>query len=890
MWRWRRFFRRIESFIRRDLAERELTREVSSHLTLLEDEFQRRGMTPDEARLAARRAFGGVERAKELQREERSFQWLDQTRLDVRYALRTLTKNLGFTFVAVLTLAVGIGATTAMFSVVNGILIQPLPYPKQDRLIEFVHEAPGRGLGTLLASPAIYFTYRDHNKTFESVGHWNPTGGEATVIGRGEPETVRSLPMTHELLKILGADPILGRSFTQADDLPGSVPTVIISYSYWRRRFGGSYVLGETLIVDGVPRRVIGVLPQWFRFFAYPAEIFYPLQHVRSAAGFPSFSGRAIARLKEGVTLQEANADVARMIPILYEEFGRWDEDARFGPRLRFLKDSVVGNLDDTLWMLMGMIAILLLIACANVANLVLVRAHARRQELAIRAALGAGWSRIARVVFMESAVLGLAGGIAGLGIAYLSLPLLLSVTTANLPQIMTVSIDSTAALFTLGVSLLAALMFTLIPMINLDGSKFPGALHVGGRSMTEGREGNRTRHFLVVSQVALALTLLTGSGLMLRTFQALRQVDPGFRDPDKVQTLQLNISSSDVPDLEKAVRMQGSILDRLAAVPGVESAGLVAFNDGLPLDRDNRSHSLHIEGRPADATFAPLEVQVISPKYFETLGTPLLAGRTFDWTDIYDRRPVVLVSENMARSKWGSAGAALGKRVGPRASGPWLEVVGVVANVHHDGLTQPAPAFAAYPLLAQVFGNSPGLRIASFVVRCERAGTAGFLQELQKAIWSVNNNLSLRSVRTLGDLYQSSMALTSMTLLLLVITGVIALVLGLIGIYGVVSYAVLQRRREIGIRMALGARHGELRWMFVRHALVLAGIGVVIGLTAAIGLTRLMTSQLFGVTPLDPLTYAAVALILVAATALASFLPAWRASVVDPVAVLKVE
>jgi len=377
----------------------------------------------------------------------------------------------------------------------------------------------------------------------------------------------------------------------------------------------------------------------------------------------------------------------------------------------------------------------------------------------------------------------------------------------------------------------------------------------------------------------------------MMRTFQTLRQVDPGFRDPDNVQTFQLTIPTADVPDAGRAgvpnpeptVRMQHAIQDRLAAVAGVESAGFSSSNDGLPLDGDGKSSSIVVEGRtPVDGVASLKEIQFVSPQFFETLLTPLIAGRTFDWNDVYQDRRVVLVSENLARAEWGSATAALGRRIGLGPSGPWSDVVGVVKDVHHNGLSQPAPETVIFPVRADY--------TASFVIRSERVGTTGFLDDLRKAVWSVNGNLSLASVQTLGDLYQRSIARTSMTLQLLAITGTMALLLGLIGIYGVVSYAVSQRRREIGIRLALGAARGEVRRMFVKHALVLVGIGVVIGLGAAVGLTRMMASQLFGVSPLDPPTHLAVALVLVAAAGLASYLSAQRASALDPVEVLKGE
>lgn len=888
-------WRRLRSLFRRGEFEAGLDEEIRFHIDRQTEKNLHAGLPAAEARRQALVKFGGVEVAREHTRDEFRFGSFEDLVRDLRHGARALLAAPGFTLVAVVTLALGIGATTAMFSLVYGVLLRPLPYPAQDRLVELVHEAPGAGIDELRASPAAYFGYRDHSRTFEAVGLWDWDHSPVTVTGMGEPESVQSVAVTHEVLAILGAAPLLGRGFSQADDIPGSPPAVVISYGYWQRRFGGASPLGRKLVVNGVPHSVVGVLPRWFTFFDYPADIFYPLQPVRTAASFPSGDGRGIARVKPGVTLDEANADVARMIPILDREFpGGSAEEWRIAPRLRWLKDSVVGSLADTLWLLMGTIGVLLIMACANVSNLVLARTQARRQELAVRAALGARWTEIARVVLAESVILGLAGGAAGVAVAYLSLPLLLSLGTADLPHVMVVTLDPAVLAAAVTISVVATLIFGLIPVLHFARPK----LHVGDglrggpRTITEGREGNRARHLLVVVQVALALVLLVGAGLMIRTFETLRQVDPGFRDASKVQTFQLAIPPAVVSDAGRAgvhdpemtIRMQQEIAESLSAVPGVESAGFSSSNDGLPLDGDGRSIPIVVEHATTPEDASPFkEMQAVSPGFFETLLTPVVAGRTFTWDDVLQRRPVAMVSENLARAEWGSAGAALRKRVGTNRAGPWFEVVGVVTDVHHNGIGQPPPETVVFPAFA---GNTT----ASFVIRSARAGTASFLADLEKAVWSVNQNLSLANVRTLEDLYRRSVARTTVTLQLLAITGLMALSLGLVGIYGIVGYAVSARRREIGIRLALGARHGEVRRMFVRYGLVLVAIGVGIGLAAAAGLTRLMETQLFGVAPLDPLTHLAVPLFLLAAAGLASYVAARRASAVDPVEVLKRE
>jgi putative ABC transport system permease protein len=881
-------WRRVRSLRRRNELETGLDDEIRFHIDRQTEKNLRAGMAADEARRQALIKFGGVDRAKESMRDQFRAASIEDFFRDIRYGGRALLRASGFTIVATLTLALGIGATTAMFSVVNGILLRPLPYPEQDRLIELVHEARGVGMARILASPAVYFGYRDYSRTFEAVGLWDWDASPVTVTGVGEPESVRSVEMTHEVLGILGATPALGRSFRSSDDVPGAAPTVVISHAYWQRRFGGASPIGRTFVVDGVAREIIGVLSDSFRFFDYPADIFYPMQLVRSEAGFPQGDGRGLARLKPGVTLEQANADVRRMIPLINTEFGRPGpafDRMQFGPNLRPLKEMVVGNLGDTMWLLMGTIGLLLLIACANVANLVLVRTQSRRAELSVRTALGARWSDIARVVLAENAILGLAGGVVGVAVAYFSLPYLLTLGD-DLPYIMTVRIDPTVLLAALAISALATFAFAFIPVLRFarPQTQLAESLHGSARGIAEGHEGNSARHMLLVAQVALALVLLVGCGLMIRTFVTLRQVDPGFQDPSSVQTFQLTLPTSTAdpgPEPGPIIRMQHAIADRLATVPGVQSAAFTSANDGLPLDGDGRSSSIFVEGKVVGDTLPrPKEIQFASPRFFETMMTSLVAGRAFEWGDVYQRRPVALVSDNFARAEWGSAAVAIGKRISLRRTGPWLDVVGVVKDVRHNGINEPAPETVILPPIAR--------ETATFVVRSYRAGTSGFLDELRRAVWSVNGDLSLASVQTLGEMYERSMARTSMTLKLLAITGVLALVLALVGVYGVVSYAVAQRQREIGIRIALGAGYGEVRRMFVRNALALVAVGVAIGLPSAAVLTRLMESQLFGISPLDPATHLAVALVLVVAAGVASYISARRASALDPVEVLR--
>jgi putative ABC transport system permease protein len=543
------------------------------------------------------------------------------------------------------------------------------------------------------------------------------------------------------------------------------------------------------------------------------------------------------------------------------------------------------------LWVLMGTIGLVLLIACANVANLLLVRAEGRQQELAIRAALGAGWGKIAREMLLESLTLGVLGGLLGLGLAYTALRIFVARGPATLPRLHEIGINPLVLAFTLAVSLLAGLLFGLIPAVKYAGPHLATALRAVGRSLSHSRERHRTRNVLVVVQVALALVLLIGSGLMIRTFQALRNVQPGFTRPEEVQLLRTSITTVQVREPDQVMRMQNAMLDKLAAIPGVTS---VAFANSAPLEGFNSNDLLYAEDKDyAAGQIPPLRrYRFISPEFFKTTGTALIAGRDFTWTDHYEKRHVAMVSENMARELWGNPGAALGKRIREGPNDPWREIVGVAADVCDNGAQQKPPAFAYWPALMDTFWADPVHinRTGVFIIRTSRAATESFLTEARQAIWSVNSNSPVFLVRTLKDVYDQSLARTSFTLVMLALAGAMALVLGVVGIYGVIAYAVSQRTREIGIRMALGAEAAELRQMFVRHGLLLAGIGAVIGLAAAAGLTRLMSSLLFGVAALDPFTYAGVAVLLIAAAALASYLPARRATAVDPIDALRAE
>jgi putative ABC transport system permease protein len=806
--------------------------------------------------------------------------------IELKQALRRLARTPGFTLTTVLTLAIGIGATAAIFSVVDGVLLKPLPFPDSEHLVALTHRMRNDTVRDAPASTALYFTYRDNNRSFESVALWSPGSGSVTS---GAPEEVRVLAATYELLPTLGVRPALGRSFIAADDEPGAAPTVILSHGYWHRHFGGAEsALGQTLVVDGTARTVIGVLPADFRFAQRPAELLLPMQPNRTRSWAGLLGEYGIARLKPGVSLAAANADVERMIPICFATFpllpGIAEEDWPHAD-LSLLKDTFVRGLGDVLTVMAGTIGLLLLIACANVANLQLVRTDARVRELAIRAAVGAGWTKIAGSLLLESLVLAAAGGIVGLELAVAALPSILAFAAPNLPTVLGVAIDLRVVAFAAALSFGVGVVFGIIPAARYAAPRLVAVLGAAGRSPGISRERQRLRSGLIVAQVAIAVVLLVGSGLMIRTYAALIAVDPGFSDPGHLQVVRVSIPEGVEADSKRVMQMQHEIQDRLAAIPGVESA---AYISSLPLDSGSAWFALLIEDRvPAGERSPSLrQLRFASPGFFRTFGTPLIAGRTLEWRDNDEGRRVAVVSENLARAEWGSAEAALGKRLRPLPTDPWAEIVGVVGDVMSEGLEREAPQTF---YLSQVQGLAQYMtRKVQFVLRSERVGTPGLIEDVQRAIWSVSGNLPLADVQSMGDVYQRSLARTSLTLVLLGITASMALLLGVIGIYGMISYSLAQRTQELGIRLALGAPSDALKRLLLGQVALWVAAGLVIGVGGAAALTRLMSTLLFGVSALDPMTYGAVCVLLVGAALAAAYVPARRAGRVDPMLALR--
>jgi predicted permease len=868
---WRRFFRREEA----DAEQRE---ELDFYLDVTTEEYIERGMEPTAARAAARRKLGNTMQVREEVYRMNTLTFMEGLLQDARHAVRIIRTKPGFSAAVLLSLALGIGANTAIFSVLNAVLIRPLPYPGSDALVGVFNRfvIQGQVFEDAGLSPGMYAACKENAKAFESFGVW--TSGAATVTGMGDPEQLVIATATQGVLPTLGVPPYIGRWFSSEDDTPGSPQTVILSYAYWQREFGGHReVLGRTMVIDFVPHQVIGVMPRNFRLVNLSPDIILPQRFPKS--GVPEENSYAgIARLRPGVTIALAEQDLARVWKIWAETEGaaKTLETFHITPNLRPLKKDVVGDVGSVLSVLMGALGLVLLLVCANVANLMLVRAQSRQQEFSVRAALGAGWGRIARELLVESLTLGILGGALGVTLAYVGLRILVAQGPATLPRLQEISMDGTASAFALACSIGTSLLFGLAGVLR---SGIPGRIQ-SARGATQGARQLRAQNALVVTQVALAFVLLVASGLMIRSFLALRAVTPGFTHPEWIQTVRIAIPEPLIPDPERVIRTQADIVTSLSAIPGVTAAG---FASGLPMESEYRNGVLiDVEGKTSVDQISPNRaVKRISPGLLTAQGTRLVAGRDFTWEDVRGHRSVVLVSENMARENWGEPANALGKRIRQGKNSPWLEVVGVAENVRADGVNLPPPATVYF---------RAGGRGVTFAIRCERAGTESFLREVATAIHAVNPSLPLAKVRTLNDVYKRSMARTSFALVLLGIAGAMALALAIVGVYGVLAYAVGQRRREVGIRLALGAEPRALKWLFVRKGLILNCVGGIIGLALAGGLSRWISSLLFGVTPLDPLTYIASSAVIAASVMVASYVPARQAAFVDPMETLRSE
>jgi putative ABC transport system permease protein len=795
---------------------------------------------------------------------------------DLGYGWRMLAKRPGFTLTVILCLALGIGANTATFSVVNAVLLRPLPYPDPDRLVMVreVYRAAGEESEST-ASAASFLAWKERGRLFADLAaivhrNYSLTGGD------GAPEHLQGARVSPSLFALLGVRPQRGRLFTAEEDRPGAPFAAVVSDGLWHRRFGADPdLIGKTFNLNGAPFTVVGILPPGFQF-PDGADVWASIQ-IDPAKPLPWHDLDVVARLKPGVSLERAQAELAGLSAQLARE--RPDTQAGWGARAVPLKRILEGDVRPALLILLGAVAFVLAIACANVANLELARVAERDREVAVRIALGAGRGRLVRQFLAESVLLSLLGGGGGLLLAYASLRPLVALSPVEVPGFRQVSIDGRVLAFTLVAAVVTGLLFGLVPALKISRPEIGQLLKEGSRG-SAGIGGRRFRGFLVMAEIGLALVLLVGAGLMLRSFWRLGGVTPGF-DPRGALTVRLNLPSRAYPTPERRFAFYRAALDRIAALPGVRE---VALTTTLPLARENITDSFTVEGRPAPAgEMAVANTRMISPGYFQVMRMPLRAGRAFTAADDVSARPVVVVSESMARRYWPDEDP-VGRRVkkgGSTSTDPWITVVGVVADVKDTGLDADPGATWYMPFAQNAWDG------VNLVARTAGAPLS-LAPALRRAIWSIDPNQAVYDVATLEDLLAGSVARPRFSVILLLLFSTSALLLAAVGLYGVLSYSVRQRLNEIGIRMALGARPADVLGMVVRQGMALAATGIALGIVAALGLTRLLRSQLFEISPSDPWTYVVLSIGLAAVALAANLLPARRATRVDPVISLK--
>lgn len=875
--------------------EAEIVEELAQHLDDVYARSLRAGATEAEAKQAALTELADAERMqKEMRRTQRPAKDAPvaggggRTNLlvdflhDLRYAIRLQRKNPGFTIVAVIALALGIGANTAIFSVVNTVLLRPLPYKDPERLVMVWEEATKAGYPQDTPTAANFGDWRDQNQVFEGMAAITDTSFNLT--GAGDPERLEGQRVSTSLFPLLGVEPQLGRVFTAGEDQPGSERVVLLSYGLWQRRFGGDAgIVGKTLQLNGVSYTVVGVMPARFQFPTADDEAWVPIAFSQEdAADRGRHYLRVVARIKPNVTLAQAQADMSTIATRLQQQYPQTNTD--LGAVITPLHEHLVGDIKPALLILLGAVGLVLLIACANVANLLLARAAVRQKEIAVRVALGARRSRLIRQFLTESVLLSTLGGLVGLFIAYAGLIVLKSFIPENVSQARAISIDYKVLGFTLLVSVTTGLVFGLAPAIQSVRFNQIETLKEGGRDAATGGSGKRLRGLLVMAEVAISLVLLIGAGLLINSFLRLRNVDPGFRT-ENLLTMRIVL-----PDLKYERKAQRSafytdLVQRVQSLAGVRSA---AVTTNLPLYLQGNSISISIEGRPEPPPGQePIIVtRIISPGYFDTMSIPLLKGRQLTDQDTDDRPNVVVISENMARRYWPGE-EAIGKRIAVgTVTKPedWIQVVGVAKDVRQFELNaDPKPQMY---LTHRQYGFFDA---RDLVVKTD-VDPAGLASTIRKAVWEIDKDQPVSNIRTMDTILADSIARQRFSMLLLAIFAAVALVLAAVGIYGVMSYSVAQRTHEIGIRMALGAQTSAVLKLAVGYGLKLVLAGIAIGLIAAFALTRVMATLLFGVTATDPTTFALISLLLVAVAAIASYIPARRATRVNPITALRYE
>jgi putative ABC transport system permease protein len=898
--------RRLWNVVRRSRMDDDLRQELDTHLALIEEEGRAHGLTPDEARQEARLRFGNPLAYRERALDAVIATWITDLWKDVIFAARRLVRSPAFTLASVLTLALAIGANASIFAVVQRVVRNPLPYPDADRLIDVDHGAQLLNLPTGLGmTRGLYYQYLARARTLDGVALY--AADPVTLTGSGEPERIRVARTTATLAPVMRVWPALGRWFTDAEGVPGAPRVAVLSHGLWVRRYGSdSGILGRAVTLNGVPTEVIGVMPASFAFPDSRVDVWIAEPIARSM-GFGIWTFRGVARLRDGATIADARAELNGLIGDLPQAYPGDPNAIGNGEQIKLfaapqtLKDMILGNVARGLWILLASVGLVLLVACANVANLFLVRSEARQREVAVRLALGAGRLGIARYVLAESALLSITGGVIGLALAWGAARLLVTIGPANLPRLAEVRLDGVSVAYTLALSTAAALTFGAIQLWR--GRPLAASLHESGRGNTASRGRHRARRLLMGGQVALALVLLAASGLIGRSFQKLRAVDPGF-NPASALTFSVGLPDRDYPSRAAAVAAHEAMLDRLSTLPGVTA---VTASTCLPLAGGCFGNTVMVEGRAVPpGTVPPIALfRAVAGGYFEAMGIRLLRGRGITRSDVDRSEPAVVVNQAFA-GRFFPNQDAIGARVssmraparpGEAPNLAWLTIVGIASNTPMTSLGEPDPASQLYMPMSIAGGPDfpmpslvgPNISVMSYVVRSPTS-VSGLMPSVRRAIDSIDPQLALAQARTLQDtLDRASAQMAFMTILLAIAAGV-ALTLGVIGIYGVMSYVVTQRTGEIGVRLALGAEPASVARMIVRQGALVALAGMAIGLATALAGSRLIESLLYGVDSRDPGVFAATTLTLFAVALLACWLPARRAARLDPLDALRAD
>jgi len=882
---WSRIRSWFNAMLRRSRMESEMDAELRFHIETFAEDLIRDGMARDEAMRRARIEFGGIERVKEEGREARGVNFVESLVVDLRYGARMLRKNPGFTLVAVLTLALGIGANTAMFSVINAVLLRPLPYPDSDRLMfVFLTGATGEPERSSYGV-ADYLAAHDGQQTFSHFAGISLGDNAFTYVGGAEPQKIRGTSATGEFFAVLGVAPLLGRSFDPANDRPGKPREVVLSYRFWKTQFGGDPgMVGRAMLLDGEAYTIVGVMPADFRFGPRNSDDIWPvLQLEPRNVRYPYWVG-SLGRLKPGVTRVQAEADLSG---IAVREQQLFPNSPYNNAQLVPMKPFMVGDARLALLTLQGAVLLLMLIAIVNVANLQVARASARERELAIRVALGARRGRILRQLLTESTVLAMIGGALGLLLARWGLHVLLDLDPGAFPRMSEVRLDRHVLAVTVVLSLLSGILFGLAPVLRGFGARLGQGLK--GSSTGSSAQGGRHRILgvLVVAEFSLALVLLAGAGLLIRSFDHLSSTTPGFSS-QQLLTMQLSLPRARYPQETQIADFYHQLVEHLQALPGVQSVGL---SMGLPPNLLALENPFRLASEPIvpGKQLTVAEEMTISPGYFQTLGVPLIRGRFFTDSDRNRKDQILLINENMAKQYFPNQDP-VGQRIqtgDANPDAPWETIVGVVGNVKYQGLdAKPAPTLYA-PYFEE--GWTSWSRDMFVILRSSESESA-IMPAVRETVWAMDKQLPIDSVRSMDDLLADSVMQPRFRTVLLGIFALLALVLSAAGIYGVISYSVLQRTQEIGIRMALGANLGDVLRLVLGQGAKLALLGVVIGTPVALALARLMQTLLFGISPGDPLTLLGVTLLLLLVGLLACYVPARRAMRVDPIVALRYE